>query len=362
MEIILIIIEDKELIKNIPGIKLQNYNILVLSNIKYIKHYMEEYMPKYVILSAKIKNYVEIVEYINGYTASELLITDLEKKKNTISGDTYVGRIDNIEDLKRVLDIIDNLNLKINRKEEEEENSCKFIPQKIISFCSVQGGVGKTSMVFNFAWHIKDIVDGKILIIDLNFCEGQSDLAVSLGLNLSPNLSVFIEKIAQGKEALSKSIINLDNDKIDILQPPLSIYQSDKFSIDMLDSIIYSARNNYDIIISDIPFRYDNISLEMLNLSTTSILVLSPNVKLASRVSNFHKFLPIGQKKGIIFNKVGQGKKTYIDEYTSILDIPICDRIPFIPEEDRKMVTRGSNFFDILDLQSRMSNLRNFIF
>ncbi len=359
MEIILIIIEDKELIKNIPGIKLQNYNILVLSNINYIKHYIEEYMPKYVILSAKFKNYKEIAEYINGYTASELLITDLEKEKNTITRDIYLGRIDNIEDLKRVLEIIDNLNIKIDRK---EENSYRFIPQQIISFYSIQGGVGKTSMVFNFSWYIKDIVDGKILIIDLNFCEGPSDLAVSLDLNLSPNLSVFIEKITQGKDCFNKSVINLDNDKIDILQPPLSIYQSDKFSIDMLDSIIYSARNNYDIIIADVPFRYDNVSLEMLNLSTTSILVLSPNVRLVPRVSNFQKFLPISQKKGIIFNKVGKGEKTYIDEYKSILDIPVCDRIPFIPEEDRKMIARGSNSFDILDLQSRMSNLRNFIF
>ncbi|GAH99317.1 unnamed protein product [marine sediment metagenome] len=225
-------------------------------------------MPKYVILSAKFKNYKEIAEYINRYTTSELFITDLEKKKNTISRDIYLGRIDNIEDLKRVLEIIDNLNLKINRKEEDRY---KFIPQQIISFYSIQGGVGKTSMVFNFAWYIKDIVDGKILIIDLNFCEGPSDLAVSLGLNLSPNLSIFIEKITQGKDCFNKSVINLDNDKIDILQPPLSIYQSDKFSIDMLDSIIYSARNNYDIIIVDVPFRYDNVSLEMLNLSTTSI-------------------------------------------------------------------------------------------
>jgi len=359
MEIILIIIKNKELINNITRIKLQNHNILVLTNINYIKHHIEEYMPKYVILSAKFKKYKEIAEYINRYTTSELFITDLEKKKNTISRDIYLGRIDNIEDLKRVLEIIDNLNLKINRK---EENSYKFIPQRIISFYSIQGGVGKTSMVFNFAWYIKDIVDGKILIIDLNFCEGPSDLTINLGLNISPNLSIFIEKITQGKDCFNKSIINLDNNKIDILQPPLSIYQSDKFNIDMLDSIIYSARNDYDIIIADIPFRYDNISLEMLNLSTTSILVLSPNVKLAPRVSNFQKFLPTSQKKGIIFNKVGQSEKTYIDEYESILDIPVCDRIPFVPEEDRKMIASGSNSFDILDLQSRMSNLRNFIF
>ncbi|GAH15234.1 unnamed protein product, partial [marine sediment metagenome] len=101
------------------------------------------------IYQAKFKNYKEIAEYINRYTTSELFITDLEKKKNTISRDIYLGRIDNIEDLKRVLEIIDNLNLKINRKEEDRY---KFIPQQIISFYSIQGGVGKTSMVFNFAW------------------------------------------------------------------------------------------------------------------------------------------------------------------------------------------------------------------
>ena len=86
MEIILVIIKDKELINNIPGIKLQNHNIVVLSNINYIKHHIEEYMPKYVILSAKFKNYKEIAEYINRYITSELFITDLEKKKNIISG------------------------------------------------------------------------------------------------------------------------------------------------------------------------------------------------------------------------------------------------------------------------------------
>jgi MinD-like ATPase involved in chromosome partitioning or flagellar assembly len=360
MEIILIITEDNELIENIPKIKLQNHNILVLSNINYIRHYLEEYMPKYIVLSAKFKNYKEVTEYINSYADSELFITDSEDEKGLISRNIYPGKIENIEDLKRILEVIDNLNLKVDRKKED---NYKFIPQQIISFYSIQGGVGKTSIVFNFAWYIKDIIEGKILIIDLNFCEGPSDLTINLDLNLSPNLSVFIEKITQGKDCFNKSIIGLDDDnKIDILQPPLSIYQSDKFNIDMLNSIIYSARNEYNIIIADVPFRYDNISLEMLNLSTTSILVLSPDIKLAPRVINFQKFLPDGQRRGIIFNKVSQSERTYIDEYKSILGIPVYDRISFIPEEDRRVITNGRNSFNILDLQSRMPDLRNIIF
>src|SRR3989304_7486387 len=306
MEIILIITENKELTKNIPRIKLQNHDILVLNN-----------------------------------TSSELIITDSKEKKGLLSGNIFTGSIEKIDDLKRILEIVDNLNPKLDSKDKD---SYRFIPQQVISFYSVQGGVGKTSIVFNFAWYIKDIVRGKILIIDLNFCEGPSDLAINLDLNLSPNLSVFIEKITQGKDCFDKSIISLaGNDKIDILQPPLSIYQSDKFNIDMLDSIIYSARNEYDIIIADVPFRYDNVSLEMLNLSTASVLVLSPDIQLAPRVSNFLKFLPVSQRKGIIFNKVSRNERTYIDECRSVSGISVYDRISFIPEERRRVITSGRN-------------------
>ena len=364
MEIILVVTGDNELIENIPKVKLQNHNILVLSNINYIKHYLEEYMPKYVLLSAKYKNYGEVADYINNFTGSELFIIDMasdhEEKRNAVSGNIYLGKIENIRDLERVLKIIDDLNLEENMKKED---SYKFIPQQIISFYSIQGGVGKTSIVFNFSWYLKDIVEGKILIVDLNFCEGPSDLTINLGLNLSPNLSVFIEKITQGKDCFNESIINLEGgNKIDILQPPLSIYQSDKFNIDMLDSIIYSARNEYDIIIADVPFRYDNVSLEMLNLSTASVLVLSPDINLVPRVSNFLKFLPASQRKGIIFNKVSRDQRTYIDEYKSMLGVPVYDRISFVAEEDRRVLANGRNSFNILDLQSKMADLGNFIF
>ncbi|HEY0088026.1 MAG TPA: hypothetical protein VGB37_04240, partial [Candidatus Lokiarchaeia archaeon] len=137
MEIILVVTGDNELIENIPKIKLQNHNILVLSNINYIKHYLEEYMPRYVLLSAKFKNYREVAEYINNFTGSELFITDMtsdsEEKKSAISKNIYLRKIENITELERVLKIIDDLNLKENIKKED---SYKFIPQQIISFYS----------------------------------------------------------------------------------------------------------------------------------------------------------------------------------------------------------------------------------
>jgi len=360
MKIILVITREKDLIENIPSIELKNHNVVVLSNVKYIRHYLEEYMPEYIILSAEFKNHKDIKEYISSNPCSELVVIDSEARKDVICSNIYLDGVKDINDLKKVLNIIDNLDADENVK---IKNNYKVIPQQVISFYSIQGGVGKTSIVFNFAWYIKNIIEGKVLIIDLNFCEGPSDLSINLDLNLLPNLSVFIEKITSGENYFNNSITNLDSvNKIDILQPPLSIHQSDKFNIDMLDSVIYSARSKYDVIIADVPFRYDNISLEMLNLSTTSILVLSPDIKLIPRIDNFQKFLPEEQKKGIIFNKVSQINKPHIDEYKNILGIPVYGKISLVPEKYRELITVSRSSFNILNLQTEISNLINFIF
>ncbi len=359
MKLILIVTKNNEIINNISRIKLKNFNLMVLADVKYIKHYLEEYLPEYIIISAKFENYKDIVEYIGCQSKSKLIITDSDNEKSDISQNIYLRGIKNLKDLEKILNIIDDLRSGLKRKKTDDY---RFISQQVISFYSIQGGVGKTSIVFNIAWYLKDIIKGKILIIDLNFCEGPSDLNINLGLDPTPNLSMFIERIVQGVECFDKSVVSLDIDKIDVLQPPLSIYQSDKFNIDMLESIIYHARNKYDIILADIPFRYDNISLEMLNLSTTSILVLSPNIRLVPRVYDFKKFLPHYQKKGIIFNKISLDERQYIDEYKSIFGIPVYEQILFIPFGGRKMIESKRGSFNILDLQPSMEGLEKIFF
>mgnify|MGYP005807737499 FL=1 len=70
MELILIVTKNNEIISNISKIKLQNYNLLTLADIKYVKYYLEEYLPEYIIISAKFKNYKDIVEYIKQINKS----------------------------------------------------------------------------------------------------------------------------------------------------------------------------------------------------------------------------------------------------------------------------------------------------
>ncbi len=360
MEIILLIQKNNEINNNIAKIKLKNHKIAVLTDIKHYKHYLEEYMPKYVVLSENISNFDEISNYISNKLACELIVTDINNESsNNIDGNIHLNGISSINEFRKVLAVIDRL--KTSEKENTEEK-LKYLKQQIISFYSIQGGIGRTSIAFNLAWYLKDLSDEKVLLVDLNFCEGPSDMNINLKLEKSPNLSMFIENISEGMNDFNKSVVNLSDQNIDILQPPLSIYQSDKFNVDMLDSIIYSARNKYNVIIADIPFRYDNICLEMLNLSTTSMLVLSPDINLASRVNGFQKFLPLEQRKGIIFNKVANGEMQDMEKYMNFLDFHICDYISYIPEDIKKYIRGSNGYFNILELQVKMKSLKEFVF
>lgn len=359
MKTILLILLNRKITDNISELKNKKNNIVILNNIEFLNSYLEEYLPYYIILSSKIKNFEKIISFINRNTWCELIITDSSGKR-TINNNLKniknirVGEIKNINDLEKILKIIEKIE---KEKTSVNEKGYKFINQQIISFYSVQGGVGKTTMAFNTAWFLKNLVGSKILIIDLNFCEGPSDLSVSLNLPLAKNLNVFINKISDGYNALSESMVSLKNIDIDIIQPPLSIYQSDKFSIDMLNSLIYLARNNYNFIIADIPFRYNNTCLEMLNLSTVSFIILSPGISSILRVNDFQKFLPDVQKKGVIINQVRNEEIKNVKEIKTMINVPVYEQIFYLPEEKRRFIRCGNQVFNILDFQSKISNL-----
>ncbi|MCL4415387.1 MAG: hypothetical protein M1365_01605, partial [Actinobacteria bacterium] len=231
MKTILLATKNKNLIDDVNHVTASKYYIVCLDDLKLLRHYTEEFMPSYLIISSELEDFKNALHYINNNTNCEVIVTGAERT-DALRGNLFIKDFNKIEDLDKVLRIIDKMDreIKIN-----DSNEIKFINQQVLSFFSVQGGSGKTSLAFNFAWHLKNLKDVKILLIDLNFAQGPSDLASCLNLPPVPNLSLFIEKISQGYEALAESITQLGSLNIDILQPPLTLHQSDRFDIDMLD-------------------------------------------------------------------------------------------------------------------------------
>ncbi|MBC7334324.1 MAG: AAA family ATPase [Actinobacteria bacterium] len=358
MKTILLINRNKSITNDISRIVSDKFKIVSLERESYIIPYIEEYMPSYIILNPDIHDFETIVSYINKNTEAKLIIAGSYRKsaENSCYKHVCVSEIRSLEDLEQILNIIDEIEAEENPVKEEY----KFIPQQVISFYSVQGGVGKTTLAFNLAWFLKNLDGARVLIVDLNFCEGPSDLTVKLNLSSSPNLGFFIEKISNEEEAFLNSMVSIRSG-IDVLQPPLSLCQSDRFNIDMLGSLVYLARRNYNFIIADVPFRYDNICLEMLNLSTISFLVLWPFLGSVLRGNSFGKFLPANQRKGIIFNLVRDEEVGNLKEFEEMLNLPLVGIIPHFCKEERKFIRDGNEFFEILDFQQDVSKLAKYV-
>ena len=357
MGIILYIGKNKEITDSIAEITLNNHEVAILSCNYYYQHYIEEYMPDYIILSADTDNYAEISKYIAEKSTVQLIVTDKDRididqssKAIQICGPTSSGQV------KDIINIIE----KIDKIEPGKNREYKYAKQEVLSFYSIQGGVGKTSIAFNTAWYLSKRNIGRILLIDLNFCEGPSDISIRLKVDRLTNMSTYIKNTLKGIDSIQDSITNLNN--IDIMIPPLSLHQSDGFNLDMLNNLIYSARNDYDVIIADIPFRYDNVSLEMLNLSTSSVIVLSPDISLAPRVVDFQKFLPEKQKKAAILNKVEKGDTQIKKDYESITGIPVCGQFDFVPKDRRKLLKDGRSEIELPDMQAGIWELADYIF
>ncbi len=357
MGIILYIGNNKEIADNIDNFKSCNHRLTVL-NLQYnYRHYIEEYMPDYILLSDKIEGFKEISDYVSIKSDSKLIITGNNRYDEcTVPG---AARIECPETWERFQKIIETIDI-VDPKDKEEERQYRFLKQEVMSFYSIQGGTGKTSIAFNAAYMFRKKEMGKVLLVDLNFCEGPSDMQIALGVAGKKSLGEYADDAFGGATDLGKYIISIGG--VDLLYPPASLFKGEGFSIEMLADLIYSARNEYDLIVADLPFRYDNISLEMINISTTSVIVLSPDARMLPRIKAFNKFLPGKQKKLAVLNKVGSPAGFIADELDDMTGITLMGRIPFIDEADREYINCNKRPTGIIDLKPAIEGLLNKVF
>ena len=90
-------------------------------------------------------------------------------------------------------------------------NEFVAIKQKIIVFLKAKGGVGSTLLSLFIAYHFRKL---KTLLVDLNFCEGGSDIGYYLNIPKSPNMIVFIE--GYNRNAMENSVVKI-KDNLDVL-------------------------------------------------------------------------------------------------------------------------------------------------
>lgn len=380
MQTILFFNDNDAYLGRIREIKLKHYKLFISSEIENILYYLEEFIPEYLILNCRSTDSRKILKNISKYPELKVIIMkDIDEEDfkygfKELANNIFIKQNSGMDDLLKLLNTIDEIgnykNLYIS--EEISANSSlswerlheiKYLKQELISFYSVQGGTGRTTLSLNLAFAIKNIIkNAKILFLDLNFSEGCTDSAIKLGQEQINNLTIFIDKISEIPKSFYQAVTNIDDAGIDFIFPPRSLFKSDSLDIDMLNELVFEARREYNIMIVDLPNRYDNIFIEMLNLSTIIFLVSSPEINQVLRINNLLKILPVFQKKLLILNNRNDIKinKKYLRDVCSASYLPVADFIPAIMGCDN-FLKFGRQNSEIINMQPHILRLLDHI-
>jgi cellulose biosynthesis protein BcsQ len=117
--------------------------------------------------------------------------------------------------------------------------------------------------------------DVKVLIVDLNFQDGGSDLSFALDLPVLPHIGMWLrERI---KESFFENLIEY-SPNVFILQSPPKVSLVKDISGNDIDTIVKFARSKFDVIIFDLPDEFNEIVKAALD-NASKIIVLSQGTK-----------------------------------------------------------------------------------
>ncbi|MEI7616952.1 MAG: ParA family protein [Actinomycetota bacterium] len=358
MKIILLITENSQINDNIAGYKPQNLDLVVIRREKYLRHYLEEYLPDYVVVDIPLINLESIKEFAFKNPDSIIFFSNFKKYNEKNHPNFIFTENSNLKkDIKEIIEAISKTEAETNT---ENEKKYKLINQQIFSVASLKGGTGKTTLSYNLAYYLKKTFDAKVVFLDLNLSESPSDLSSYLKINQIPNLNYYIENFTEGEDALKKSVISAGNNEIDILLPPLSVLQSNKLNIDLFNRLILLLKAFYNFIIIDLPVNFIILGQEAAALSDSLLLLSLPMRSCALKLSRFtiaNKFKV--QNTISILNDPYNYAPLSKNDFGSMSGYPVLLEIHFIEHMERNFLDYNGVKTDLINMQSEIKQLIN---
>ena len=187
---------------------------------------------------------------------------------------------------------------------------------KIISICSVKGGVGKTTIALNLAG-IYQMLKKKVLIIDLDLYSG--GISAILDLKNKKDIFMLIDSISNNRFTQISNYIEHYNSNIDVLASPRDPRQASKIESKYIPVVLDLAKREYDVILVDTNHSLDENNLMIFDLSYMSLFVITNDlVDLKNMKSLISIFKDLEKKNYLIClnNSRDTGK-----DFLSLFDI-----------------------------------------
>ena len=233
------------------------------------------------------------------------------------------------------------------QKDDFEIKNIKTIKQKIIILSKAKGGVGSTTISI-FLGYVFDKL--KTLLVDLNFSEGGGDISYYLDIPRAPNILNFID--GYNRKSLENSVIRIKKN-LDILQAPPTYEMSKKVDLQDIYCLADIAKKKYHLIIFDLPNRFDDLVLGVIDLADLLIMVSDHTLGSIGRLIKMNnRFIYNDLEKILIINKYSKANslnlfENRIEQFFNLKDFLFLDE---------SEILRGKSEFSDFDF----NNLKSF--
>ena len=147
-----------------------------------------------------------------------------------------------------------------------------------------KGGCGKTTLSINLAHALARHTNSRVALLDFDLQFG--DIAVALQIEPKKTISDAISMQSNLDELGIKSLLVNQEKNLDILLAPTNPTDIEYISIELIDNLLESLRNNYDYIVVDTPPAFTDVILRVFDqadrcfLLTTLDMPAIKNLKL----------------------------------------------------------------------------------
>lgn len=223
-------------------------------------------------------------------------------------------------------------------------NKVDEVVSKVITIFSTKGGVGKTTIATNLAVSIARLTKKKVVLVDLDLQFG--DIAIMLNVSLRSTISDLIKDINQIESSNIEEYMVTHFSGIKVLPAPLKPEYAEYITASHVTKIINSLREKFNYIIIDTSNVFNEIVLNVLDLTDTILFVSTldlPTIKNVKSGLDIMESLHYPNSKiNIVLNKASEHFGIRYKDFEDTIKQPIW---AFIPEDSQTVITSANKGF-----------------
>lgn len=215
----------------------------------------------------------------------------------------------------------------------------------VVSFVSVRGGAGATTIAGSVAWCLAHIYQKRVALIDLDMQFG--NVALSLDLVPAAGLREALEFPSRLDSRLLGAAMLEESPRLKVLAAEEPLVDQMHVAPGAIDTMLNVLRHDYDYVVVDLPRVLSDEVRRVLTLSATVGLVTDLSLASARdllRLSDFAKTMTPAGRHLIIANHVGAKHRGEIAkaEFERVTAVKLDHVVPFEPTAALATASTGS--------------------